>query len=66
MDAQRRKEWSKKHGHDTYGRDNSEYDEGELKLEGRKKRKQGQASTVLSFALTNIPTTGTVLSTRKG
>ena len=46
MDAQRRKEWSKKHSHDTYGSDDSEYDEGELKLKGQKKHKQGQASTV--------------------
>ena len=36
VDAQRRKEWSKKHGHDTYGDDDSDEDGVELKSEGRK------------------------------
>ena len=38
MDAQRRKLWSKKHGHDTYGSDDSDIDEDEIKPKGRKKR----------------------------
>ena len=45
MDAERCKEWTKKHGHDTYGSDDSEGDEGELKPKGRKKRKQGKVCT---------------------
>ena len=45
LDAERRKEWTKKHGHDTYGSDDSEGDEGELKLKGRKKRKQEKVCT---------------------
>ena len=36
VDAQRRKEWSKKHGHDTYGDDDSDEDGVELKSDGRK------------------------------
>ena len=36
MDAQRRKLWSKKHGHDTYGSDDSDIDEDEIKPKGRK------------------------------
>ena len=35
-DAQRCKEWSKKHGHDTYGDDE---DSDELKPKGKKKQK---------------------------
>ena len=45
LDAERRKKWSKKHGHNTYGRDDSEGDEGELKPNGQKKRKQGKVLT---------------------
>ena len=45
LDAQRRKDWSKKHGHDTYGSGDSGDDDGELKPKGQKKRKQGQIST---------------------
>ena len=44
VDAQRRKVWSKKHGHDTYGSDDSDdsdLDEDELKPKGRKKRTTG-------------------------
>ena len=37
MDARRRKVWSKKHGHDTYGSDDSDLDKDELKPKGRKK-----------------------------
>ena len=45
LDAQRRKDWSKKHGHDTYGSGDSDEDDGELKSNVQKKRKQGQIST---------------------
>ena len=38
VDAQRRKVWSRNHGHDTYGSDNSDLDEDEIKRKGRKKR----------------------------
>ena len=37
VDAQCRKVWSKKHGHDTYGSDDSDLDEDEIKPKGRKK-----------------------------
>ena len=40
-DAQRRKEWSKKHGHDTYG-DDEDSDTAELKPKEKKKSKKGQ------------------------
>ena len=40
-DAQRRKEWSRKHGHDTYG-DDEDSDTDELKPKEKKKRKKGQ------------------------
>ena len=67
MDAQCRKEWSKKHGHDTYV---SEYDKGELKLEGQKGVNKGRhqlegSVRLVGSALTNVPITGTVLSTIK-
>ena len=39
MDAQRHKEWSKKHGHDTYG-DDEDSDTAELKP----KEKKGKAT----------------------
>ena len=45
MDAQCRKEWSKKHGQDTYGSDDSDKDNSETKSKGQKKHRQGQAST---------------------
>ena len=38
MDVQRRKVWSKKHGHDTY---DSDLDEDELKTKGQKKHITG-------------------------
>ena len=41
-DAQRRKEWSKKHGHDTYGDNDSDEDRVELKT---KEQKRQQSST---------------------
>ena len=41
VDAQRRKVWSKKHGHDTYDSDDSDLDEDELKPKGWKKRTTG-------------------------
>ena len=41
VDAQRRKLWSKKHGHDTYGSDDSDIDEDKLKRIGQKKRATG-------------------------
>ena len=41
VDAQRCKVWSKKLGHDTYGSDDSDLDEDELKPKGRKKRMTG-------------------------
>ena len=41
IDAQCRKLWSKRHGHDTYGSDDSDTDEDELKPKGRKKRTTG-------------------------
>ena len=41
MDAQQRKVWSKKHGHDTYGSDGSDIDEDEIKPRGWKKRTTG-------------------------
>ena len=44
VDTQRRKEWSKKHGQDTYGSDDDE-DDSEIKSKGQKKHRQGQAST---------------------
>ena len=37
-DAQCRKEWSKEHGHDTYG-DDEDSDTAELKINAKKKRK---------------------------
>ena len=40
-DAQCRKEWSKKHGHDTYG-DDEDSDTAELKPKEKKKSKKGQ------------------------
>ena len=40
-DAQRRKEWSRKHGHDTYG-DDEDSDTAELKPKAKKKSKKGQ------------------------
>ena len=40
-DAQRRKEWSRKHGHDTYG-DNEDSDTAELKSKEKKKSNKGQ------------------------
>ena len=40
MDAQQRNMWSKKHGHDTYGSDDSDIDEDE-KPRGQKKRITG-------------------------
>ena len=40
-DAQCRKEWSKKHGHDTYGVDENS-DTAELKPKNKKKSKNGQ------------------------
>ena len=41
MDAPCRKLWSKKHGHDTYGSDDSDIDEDEFKRKGQKKRTTG-------------------------
>ena len=40
-DAQRRKEWSRKHGHDTYG-DDEDSDTAELKPKEKTKSKKGQ------------------------
>ena len=40
-DAQRRKEWSRKHGHDTYG-DDEDSDTAELKPKEKKKSNKGQ------------------------
>ena len=40
-DAQRRKEWSRKHGHDTYG-DDEDSDIAELKPKEKKKSKKEQ------------------------
>ena len=54
MDAQRHKLWSKRHGHDTYGSDNSNMDKDELKPKGQK-------HTSVDPTLTNIPTIVTVL-----
>ena len=39
--AQRRKEWSRKHGHDTYG-DEEDSDTAELKSKEKKKSNNGQ------------------------
>ena len=44
MDRECRKKWSKKHGHDTYGSDDSDEDGNELKPRRQKKHK-GQVST---------------------
>ena len=44
-DAQRRKEWSKKHGHDTYGDDGSDNDAVEWKVKKRARPKKGQDAT---------------------
>ena len=41
VDAQHRKVWSKKHGHNTYSSDNSDLDEDEIKPEGWKKHMTG-------------------------
>ena len=41
VDAQHRKVWSKKHGHDTYGSDDSDLDEDEIKPKGWKKHTTG-------------------------
>ena len=43
-DAQRRKAWSKKYGHDTYGDDDSDDDDLELKPKASKRRKKGPRS----------------------
>ena len=40
-DAQCRKEWSRKHGHDTYG-DDEDSKTAELKPKQKKKSKKGQ------------------------
>ena len=40
-DAQCRKLWSKKHGHNTYSSDNSDIDKDELERKGQKKRTTG-------------------------
>ena len=42
VDAQYRKLWSNKHGHDTYGSDDSDIDKDELKRKGQKKRTTGE------------------------
>ena len=42
MDAEHRKVWSKKHGHDAYGSDDSDIDEDELESKGQKKRTAGE------------------------
>ena len=44
-DAQRRKEWSKKHGHDTYGDDGSDDDAVEQKVKRKARPKKWQATT---------------------
>ena len=44
-DAQRRKEWSKKHGYDTYGDDGSDDDAVERKEKKQAIPKKGQAAT---------------------
>ena len=44
-DAQRRKEWSKMHGHDTYGDDGSDDDAVERKVKKQIRPKKGQAAT---------------------
>ena len=41
VDAQRRKVWSRKHGHNTYGSDDSNLDEDEIKPRSQKKRTTG-------------------------
>ena len=41
MDGQRRKVLSRKHGHDTYGNDDSDLDEDEIKPIGQKKHTTG-------------------------
>ena len=38
-DAQHRKEWSRKHGHDTYGDDEDDSDTAELKPKGKKTKR---------------------------
>ena len=43
-DAQRRKAWSKKHGHDTYGDDHSDDDDLELKPKASKTQKGTKVS----------------------
>ena len=41
MDAQCCKLWSKRHGHDTYGSDNSDIDEDEIKPKRQNKHATG-------------------------
>ena len=59
VDAQCRKLWSKKHGHDTYGSDDSDIDEDELKKDRRSVQLEGRAS--VGPPLTYVPTIVNVL-----
>ena len=45
LDSQRRKKWSKKHGHDTYGSGDSDEEGVELKTRGPKGSKKRQVSS---------------------
>ena len=61
-EGQRRKEWSKKHGHDTYGNDDNLERQSQKypsRSSWRKNRVGESASVVLQ--LTNAPTTETAL-----
>ena len=57
-DAQCRKEWSKKHGHDTYG-DDEDSDTAELKPKEKEKakrdKKQLKACVSVGLQLTDLP-----------
>ena len=69
-DAQCRKAWSKKHGYDTYGDDNSDDDDLELKPEVSKRHRKGPRSAGgkckhVAPLLTSALTTGNAPSTRK-
>ena len=64
MDAQRRKVWSRKHGHDTYGSNNSDLDEDEIKPKARRSvRLEGSAN--VGPPLINVPTIVNVLQILK-
>ena len=60
MDSQCRKLWSKRHGHDTYGSDDSDIDEDEIKPK-RQKSVQLEGSAGVDPPLTNVPTIVNVL-----